>query len=358
MELILPIDHDHLSVEGNGSEREDGGGGCVPCAIPEVAGEARRPLSSSFVLCSGCDMRDVGLHPGRSSHRGMCHRPTRRSAHHLCLLPSGDHGPGRNHRRRREGSGDKAVEAEVSMAASDWVIFHLLLVRLLLDRKFVEVSDDGEVKVSSRTAERVDEGRQREQSLADGGASALARLTRHAPYIQAIPYPQIALTPLHFNATELNLLRGTSLHGATLERRLRGEQMVSYLFAWLARHATDTQHGSMGAILADATSNEDGSEEIKRLWRWADTSFGSRSFPPRIIGLSDEEGEVAFGAVLIPGLDSFHQRGRPVTWKYDPPEQDTTGRTKLILDSSTSANSQVFNNYGAKSVEELFGSYG
>ncbi|CAD6885604.1 unnamed protein product, partial [Tilletia caries] len=168
----------------------------------------------------------------------------------------------------------KAVEAEVSMAASDWVIFHLLLVRLLLDRKFVEVSDDGEVKVSSRTAERVDEGRQREQSLADGGASALARLTRHAPYIQAIPYPQIALTPLHFNATELNLLRGTSLHGATLERRLRGEQMVSYLFAWLARHATDTQHGSMGAILADATSNEDGSEEIKRLWRWADTSFG------------------------------------------------------------------------------------
>ncbi|KAE8180017.1 hypothetical protein CF328_g9294, partial [Tilletia controversa] len=223
---------------------------------------------------------------------------------------------------------------------------------------FVEVSDDGEVKVSSRTAERVDEGRQREQSLADGGASALARLTRHAPYIQAIPYPQIALTPLHFNATELNLLRGTSLHGATLERRLRGEQMVSYLFAWLARHATDTQHGSMGAILADATSNEDGSEEIKRLWRWADTSFGSRSFPPRIIGLSDEKGEAAFGAVLIPGLDSFHQRGRPVTWKYDPPEQDTTGRTKLILDSSTSANSQVFNNYGAKSVEELFGSYG
>ncbi|CAD6973323.1 unnamed protein product, partial [Tilletia controversa] len=81
-----------------------------------------------------------------------------------------------------------------------------------------------------------------------------------------------------------------------------------------------------------------------------------RSFPPRIIGLSDEEGEVAFGAVLIPGLDSFHQRGRPVTWKYDPPEQDTTGRTKLMLDSSTSANSQVFNNYGAKSVEELFGS--
>ncbi|KAE8183400.1 hypothetical protein CF336_g8190 [Tilletia laevis] len=61
------------------------------------------------------------------------------------------------------------IEAEASMAASDWVIFHLLLVRLLLDRKFIEVSDDGEGR--GRTGECINEGHQHEQSLAVGGAS-------------------------------------------------------------------------------------------------------------------------------------------------------------------------------------------
>ncbi|KAE8250842.1 hypothetical protein A4X13_0g4334 [Tilletia indica] len=248
------------------------------------------------------------------------------------------------------------IEAEASMNASDWVIFHLLLVRLLINRGLIAVSADGKIQVGMHQAAADSD----DNSLATD-PSGLVGLTHHAPYIQAIPYPEIALTPLHFNAAELNLLRGTSLYGATLERRSRGARMVTSLFTWLAKHAATTPSGLTRSTLADIASTAEGSEEVITLWRWADTAFGSRSFPPRVIGIGSEGEESTLGAVLIPGLDSFnHQRGRPVTWKYEPPEQQDSpsGRTMLILDSKTSANTQVFNNYGAKSVEELFGSYG
>lgn len=72
----------------------------------------------------------------------------------------------------------------------------------------------------------------------------------------------------------------------------------------------------------------------------------SRSFPGRIYGKSNDP-------VLIPGLDSInHSRGFPVTWSH----QDNA--VVLTLHKAVQKNTQVMNNYGAKSNEELILSYG
>lgn len=120
-----------------------------------------------------------------------------------------------------------------------------------------------------------------------------------------------------------------------------------------------------------------------------DTS--SRAFPPSLIGTKEEPEEEKpnqtefnsmVGPILIPGLDTFnHQRGRKVTWSFEhsssaPAEDPETrapsstsastldavnssgGSIVLTLHDPTPSESQVFNNYGAKSNEELLGSYG
>ncbi|KAK0519983.1 hypothetical protein OC835_007355 [Tilletia horrida] len=223
-----------------------------------------------------------------------------------------------------------------SLVPSDWVVFHLALVRLLLNLRLVQVGADGKAAIRDPLSPSADR-------------TSLADLTRHAAYIQAIPYPEVAPTPLHFNAAELNLLRGTSLHGATLERRRRGELVAGCLLNWLVEHKDTIQHDAVRQAVESVSGDQAGSRRWSVLWRWADTAFGS------------DDGPASIGAVLIPGLDSFnHQRGRPVTWKHDASTDTpgTAGRTKLILDSPTDANAQVFNNYGAKSTEELLGSYG
>jgi hypothetical protein len=41
----------------------------------------------------------------------------------------------------------------------------------------------------------------------------------HAPYLDTLPSPDQLRTPLHFTSAELDALRGTNLHGATIDRR-------------------------------------------------------------------------------------------------------------------------------------------
>lgn len=41
---------------------------------------------------------------------------------------------------------------------------------------------------------------------------------QHFPYIQCLPCVTNLLTPLHFTMTEREILRGTNLYGATLDR--------------------------------------------------------------------------------------------------------------------------------------------
>ena len=41
---------------------------------------------------------------------------------------------------------------------------------------------------------------------------------RHVPYIPSLPSAVTLLTPLHFTTTEREILRGTNLYGATLDR--------------------------------------------------------------------------------------------------------------------------------------------
>ncbi|KAK0548022.1 hypothetical protein OC846_003145 [Tilletia horrida] len=238
------------------------------------------------------------------------------------------------------------AQAGVELVPADWVVLHLLLVRLLLDEGLVHVTSDGDAKMGlkgERTSIR----------------PHMLRLIEHAPYINAIPYPEIALTPLHFNDAELRMLRGTSLFGATVQRRSRGEKVVDTFSKWLAHHCLESLSSDITEERFLSASLFAGTGRLQRLWRWADTSFGSRSFPSRILGI-DDEANPSFGAVLVPGLDSFnHQRGRRVTWQFDRSSHSSNaGRTRLILDTPTEAGTQVFNNYGAKSTEELLGSYG
>jgi len=254
----------------------------------------------------------------------------------------------------------KRVEESLAVQPSDWTILHLVWVRHLLDLGIVQVTDEGEVCYGAVSFPAALPGGPQPGSSRQG---ALPRLLWHAPYIQAIPYPDIALTPLHFTAAELNLLRGTSLYGATLLRRQRGDSLVAELSSWLHLNARDEADKACLSALSALSTSSVGPSTLQQLWRWADTSFGSRSFPPRLVGVAEED-EADFGVILIPGLDSFnHQRGRPVTWKHDDGGNGSAivvpeGRTKLILDSPTAAGEQVFNNYGAKSSEELLGSYG
>jgi hypothetical protein len=46
----------------------------------------------------------------------------------------------------------------------------------------------------------------------------------HQPYINTLPPPNELLTPLHFSAAELELLKGTNLYHATLDRRRDWQQ--------------------------------------------------------------------------------------------------------------------------------------
>jgi len=41
----------------------------------------------------------------------------------------------------------------------------------------------------------------------------------HLPYLEVLPKPEQLLTPLHFSDEELELFRGSHLHGATIDRR-------------------------------------------------------------------------------------------------------------------------------------------
>ncbi|WFD23054.1 hypothetical protein MEQU1_001738 [Malassezia equina] len=90
-------------------------------------------------------------------------------------------------------------------------------------------------------------------------------------------------------------------------------------------------------------------EEFKRLWYWADTAYASRSFPPMVGGWpADDE------PILIPGFDALnHKRGEPVTWSFESPDMAV-----FTTRQEYNSHEQVFNNYGAKSNEELLMTYG
>lgn len=151
-------------------------------------------------------------------------------------------------------------------------------------------------------------------------------ISEHAPYVAILP--RTFDTPLHFTNEDLALLSGTSLYHSAHKRL----------------HDTKEAAARVQPLLPFSVSIS--STEWLSLWRWADDVYASRSFPGRVASLPDYP-------VLVPGLDSInHARGTPVTWSHDG------DAVVLTLDTLVPGGSQVFNNYGAKSNEELILSYG
>ena len=247
---------------------------------------------------------------------------------------------------------DAALNA-ASLPAPDWILLYLVLSRLA----------EGYLATQSE------------------GAEELKRGFAHLPYVAHIP--KVIETPLHFSPAELSLLANTPLIGST-ERRLR-ETIVDYE---RARSLVTSQLSSASEphpfasyllkTLEPTAPTQSESDPLMahhyhrglELWRWAESAFTSRSFPPRLIGLSDHrdastQGTTTSAPILIPGYDTFnHARAHPVTWSYAADSSansctDAGGMVCMTLNyDCPAAPCQVYNNYGGKSNEEFLSGYG
>ncbi|KAH0834002.1 hypothetical protein J3R83DRAFT_11238 [Lanmaoa asiatica] len=180
---------------------------------------------------------------------------------------------------------------------------------------------------------------------------------RHFSYIQCLPPAANLLTPLHFTTTEREILRGTNLYGATLDRER------DWRADWI--QCRSLVHG-VDSVWGDAFTWD--------MYVTASTHLSSRAFPSSI--LSSKPSLVASPStypVLIPGVDLLnHKRGQPVSWIVscqDAPQDTTTSNTVSIVahpksdtDCETASPHErlveVFNNYGPKSNDELILGYG
>ncbi|CDU24539.1 related to RKM1-SET-domain lysine-N-methyltransferase [Sporisorium scitamineum] len=245
----------------------------------------------------------------------------------------------------RELSGSALELDPASLPPPDWILLYLVLSRL------------AEEYLTS----------------APEGANKLNYVFTHLPYISHIP--KTITTPLHFSTAELALLANTPLVGST-ERRLR-ETIVDYERARslvLTHLSADSSSDGFAAFLSQVLQpvSLDQLEEdplmartfhkALELWRWAESAFTSRSFPPRLIGLSDasqgqpssNDSALTSAPILIPGYDTFnHARAHPVTWSTS-----THGQVCMTLNYVSPAGCQVYNNYGGKSNEEFLSGYG
>lgn len=183
--------------------------------------------------------------------------------------------------------------------------------------------------------------------LLDGKKSHVAGdLLQHAPYVRILP--AAFGTPLECKPSEITLLDGTSLFNGTMHCLQKTSDAAERSKAWLAAACAVPRLASDPAAVILRTAL---ASDWLSLWRWADDVYGSRSFPASFAGWTVPP--ASHEPVLIPGIDSInHMRAYPVTWEY------VHGAASLIIRSEISAGTQIFNNYGAKSNEELFSSYG
>ncbi|KIJ07596.1 hypothetical protein PAXINDRAFT_164574 [Paxillus involutus ATCC 200175] len=174
---------------------------------------------------------------------------------------------------------------------------------------------------------------------------SLPRVLRHLPYIRCLPAAEKLLTPLHFSKQELQMLKGTNIYGATLDRerdwRVEWEQCRSVV------------------------------KISREIYLTASTHLSSRAFPSSI--LSADPSLVSTPStypVLIPGVDLLnHKRGHPVSWVVSCSEATGNGTppdtVSIVAHPNASAEQsseaqleEVFNNYGPKSNDELILGYG
>ncbi|QRV94838.1 hypothetical protein RhiJN_22856 [Ceratobasidium sp. AG-Ba] len=171
-------------------------------------------------------------------------------------------------------------------------------------------------------------------------SGSLPPVLKHLPYVSTLPPPSKLLTPLYFSQSEFDLLEGSNLYPATIQRR------------------QDWQAEWKGC--AEAVTSVD--EELGAAFTWdhylaSATYLSSRAFPSTLLSPTPTNTSPETShQVLLPGIDSLnHKRATPVSWVSSTGEHDTLD---LILHEPVPQGSECFNNYGPKPNSELILGYG
>ncbi|KAJ6515535.1 SET domain protein [Mycena sanguinolenta] len=172
-------------------------------------------------------------------------------------------------------------------------------------------------------------------------------LLAHFPYVKSLPTLDKLRTPLHFTQAELELLKGSNLYGATLDRQRE----------WQAEF--EECRGVIGAV------NRDWADQFTwDLYLTAATHLSSRAFPSTLISRNltlTSPGDPE--PILLPGVDSLnHARAEPVSWVQSylgsGSVPDAGSCISLVLHNPVAAGAELFNNYGPKPNAELILGYG
>ncbi|KAJ7368667.1 SET domain protein [Mycena albidolilacea] len=181
--------------------------------------------------------------------------------------------------------------------------------------------------------------------VGDGPSSK--NVLTHFPYVKSLPARDKLRTPLHFTEAELELLKGSNLYGATLDRHRE----------WKAEFEE-----CRGPI---STVDREWADQLTwELYLTAATHLSSRAFPSTLI--SQNLSLTSPGTpepILLPGVDSLnHARAEPVSWVQSylgsGPVADAGSCISLVLHNHVSAGAELFNNYGPKPNSELILGYG
>ncbi|KAG9051267.1 hypothetical protein FS837_009533 [Tulasnella sp. UAMH 9824] len=192
----------------------------------------------------------------------------------------------------------------------------------------------------------------------DSGLLESAPELRHFPYLETLPPLQLLSTSLTFSNAEMELLKGTNLYGATIDRRNELLEQCQQCQSVFKRYVPD---------LADSFTFE--------RYQTAAIYISSRSFPSILLSPNPSLAPTASSPshpVLLPLLDSLnHERSTPVTWMVDrmsiagspvtqPASSVSPGElaVSIVVGSEIKAGSEVLNNYGPKPNSELVLGYG
>ncbi|KAG8955377.1 hypothetical protein FRC04_008728 [Tulasnella sp. 424] len=213
----------------------------------------------------------------------------------------------------------------------------------------------------------------------DSGLLERSPELRHLPYLETLPPFRLLSTPLTFNDSEMELLKGTSLYGATIDRRNELLDQHQRCQAVFKHYAPDIADGF--TLYVSAAASPAPQPLIPVRWTFSEryqTSaiyISSRSFPSILLSPNPSLAPTPASPshpVLLPLLDSLnHERSTPVTWMVDRmsksgspiPEPASDGSpgelaVSIVVGSEVKAGSEVLNNYGPKPNSELILGYG
>ncbi|KAJ7129347.1 SET domain-containing protein [Mycena epipterygia] len=180
-----------------------------------------------------------------------------------------------------------------------------------------------------------------------GDDTSSTNVLAHLPYVKSLPSQNSLRTPLHFTPSELELLKGSNLYGATLDRTSEWK----------------TEWAQCRAIIG-SVNGDWGVQFTWELFLTAATHLSSRAFPSTLLSqtLSLTSPSIP-EPILLPGVDCLnHARAEPVSWLQSyvgsGPVAGPGSTISLTLHNPAAAGAELFNNYGVKPNSELILGYG